>query len=323
MKDLITVIVNVYNGEKFINKCLDSVINQTYKNLEILIINDGSTDNTLSICKKYKDKRIKIITTENQGLSLSRNVGIDNAKGKYLYFVDVDDFIELDTIEYLYNLSKKYNTLISTCKSIDVYDYNFKIKKEIENVKILSSKEYLKEIVLYKNNFNSTWNKLYKKEIFNGLRFETRIVNDLALSYKMIIRAKKIVYSNQIKYYYLRHEDSITSRNKDDFKRNIDIYESSVQRYNYIKKYYSNFIENNLGVLITIMRRYLDSNGKMKDYLKEHGALKLYRKLFTFKIFKCDIDFNEKVKVTIFRISPKLYEIVIKIYLFMKNKIVR
>lgn len=80
MNDLITVIINVYNGEKFIDKCLQSVINQTYKNIEILIVNDGSTDNTLKICEGYSDERIRIITTENMGLSFSRNVGIENAK---------------------------------------------------------------------------------------------------------------------------------------------------------------------------------------------------------------------------------------------------
>ena len=83
MNNLISVIINVYNGENFIEKCLDSVINQTYKNLEILIINDGSTDNTLKICESYKDERIRIITTENLGLSKSRNIGIENSKGNY------------------------------------------------------------------------------------------------------------------------------------------------------------------------------------------------------------------------------------------------
>ena len=125
MKDLISVIINVYNGEKFIEKCLDSIVNQTYKNLEILIINDGSTDKTLKICKKNKDKRIKIINTKNMGLSLSRNVGIDNAKGEYLYFVDADDFIELDAIEYLYNLCKKYDVRIATCDPLTIYNYDF------------------------------------------------------------------------------------------------------------------------------------------------------------------------------------------------------
>ena len=104
---MISVIINVYNGERYIKKCLDSILNQTYKNLEILIVNDGSTDDTLKICKSYKDSRIRIINTKNKGLSLSRNVGLDNAKGEYLYFIDCDDYIEKDTLEYLYNLCIK------------------------------------------------------------------------------------------------------------------------------------------------------------------------------------------------------------------------
>ena len=138
MEELISVIINVYNGEKYIKKCLESIINQTYKNLEILIINDGSTDNTLSICQSYKDERIRIITQENIGLSKSRNVGIENAKGEYLYFIDADDFVELDVIEYLHNLCKKYNVLISTSNAINVYGYNFKIKECKEKVNVFS-----------------------------------------------------------------------------------------------------------------------------------------------------------------------------------------
>ena len=128
MNELITIVINVYNREKYIKKCLDSIVNQTYKNLEILIVDDGSTDNTVKICKSYKDKRIRIISGKNTGISLARNVGIDNAKGNYLYYVDSDDFIELDTIEYLYKLIKKYNVDISTCVSKHIHNYN--IKKE-------------------------------------------------------------------------------------------------------------------------------------------------------------------------------------------------
>ena len=150
MKDLISIIINVYNGEKYIDRCLDIVINQTYKNLEILIINDGSVDNTLKLCKKYKDKRIKIITTENQGLSLSRNVGLDNATGKYIYFLDVDDYIEKDTIEYLYKLSKKYKSKFVMSKSLDIRDYNFTYKNKPEKIKFISKEDMLSDIVLEK-----------------------------------------------------------------------------------------------------------------------------------------------------------------------------
>ena len=116
MKDLISVVVNVFNGEKYIKKCLDSIINQTYKNIEILIVNDGSTDKTLEVCKSIKDKRIRIIDQKNIGISLSRNVGMDNSKGDYIFFVDSDDFIEKDTIEYLYNLCKKEDVPFSICR---------------------------------------------------------------------------------------------------------------------------------------------------------------------------------------------------------------
>ena len=104
MNDLISIIINVYNGERYIKKCIDSVICQTYKNIEIIVINDGSVDHTLKILKSYQDKRIKIINQKNKGLSLSRNVGISHAKGKYYYFLDMDDYIEKDTISYLYSL---------------------------------------------------------------------------------------------------------------------------------------------------------------------------------------------------------------------------
>ena len=320
----ISVIINVYNKEKYIKKCLDSIVNQTYKALEILIINDGSTDNTLNIIKKYKDKRIRVINNKkNIGLSLSRNVGIDNAKGEYLYFVDADDFIEKDTIEYLYNLIKKYNVDISTCKCLDIYDYNYKLNQTEEKIQLLKAPDYLKKILLYDNHCVSTWNKLIKKELFNNIKFKKRIVNDLDHTHKLIIEAKQIVYSNQIKYFYFKNENAITSKNKEDFKRNIDIYESSIERYNYIKKYYPNLLENKLGVLITIEMIYLRSNGKIKKYLKEKNALKLYKKLFSFKIFKCDIPFNIKLRLLIFYISSLLYEVIIKTYLFLKRCIVR
>ena len=123
---LISVIINVYNAEKFVEKCLLSVLNQTYKNLEILIINDGSTDDSIKLCKKYKDKRIKIITTKNMGLAASRNVGIDNATGDYLYFVDADDYIKEDAIEHLYKISVENNADVSTSKCL-----HMKMKKKI------------------------------------------------------------------------------------------------------------------------------------------------------------------------------------------------
>ena len=316
--ELITVIINVYNGEKFINKCIDSVINQTYKNLEIIIVNDGSTDKTLSIIKKYKDKRIKIITTKNQGLSLSRNTGIDNAKGEYLYFVDADDFIEPDTIEYLYNLSKKYNSSLTTCKSLTIFDYDYEIKNDIEKVVVLDSKNYLKMILMNEENAATFWNKLIKKDIFNNLRFQDKIINDLRITYKLAIKSSRIVYSNQIKYLYLKHKDAITVNKKGErIERIEDHYNAVIERYENIKKVYPNLIENEIGLLRGMLQLYALNNNEILAFLKEKKVEKLFKDKFSIKMLITKIRFKEKVKLIIFRISPKLF---IKVSKFYRNK---
>ena len=306
-EELISVIINVYNGEKYIEKCLNSIINQTYKNLEILIVNDGSTDNTLKICESYEDERIRIITTKNLGLSMSRNVGIENAKGDYFYFIDVDDLVEKDVIEYLYNLCIKYNSKMATCKSIVIYDYNFIVKNEKEKICVKSNEEMLKSNLLSTiTNANTIWNRLLRRELFNNLRFENRIINDLALTYKLIILCEKIVYSNQIKYYYLRHKDGITQKKRQDINRIIDTYEVSMDKYNNIKKIYPNFIENEICLLRNIVRvYYYCKNRQACKILEKQGALKIFKEKFSLKMLKFNISKKEKVKLLLFAISPK------------------
>lgn len=315
---MISVIVNVYNGEKYITKCIDSIINQTYKDLEIIIVNDGSTDNTLDICKKYKDNRIKIITTKNMGLSLSRNIGIDNSKGEYIYFLDADDYIDPDTLEYLYKLSKKHKSKITTCDCIDIYDYNNNIKNKQEKIEILNSKEYLKKVLLLIGRNGTIWNKLIKRELLNNIRFEDRIVNDVVVVYKLILEAKKITYSNQIKYYYLRHEDSIMGKNKPD--RAIDLYKASLERYEYIKKIYPNYIENEICLCLMIITLRMHNDKKVIEYLENDKSFELYKKLFSLKMLKCKFKKNDKIKLILFRINPKLEKAIIKTYIKLKRK---
>ncbi|MBR1413910.1 MAG: glycosyltransferase family 2 protein [Bacilli bacterium] len=317
---MVSVIINVYNGEKYIKKCLDSVVNQTYKDLEIIIVNDGSTDKTLSICKGYKDKRIKIINQENMGLALSRNVGIDNANGDYLYFIDADDFIELDTIEYLYNLSKEYNSDFVTCKSKDIFNYEFEVTNEEEQINIITAKDMLKKVFLVEDNAVATWNKLVKKELYDDIRFENKKVNDIAITHKVIMKTDNIIYSNQIKYYYLKNDAGICRKQREDVQRNIDMYEAALERYNYINNVYPNFIENNIGILELTTRLYLRNNKKVIDVLNRKNIITIYNKLFSLKILKCKMRRNLKIRLIIFRISPKLYKFIINMYLKVKGK---
>jgi len=317
--DLITIIINVFNGEKYIKKCLDSIINQTYKNLEILIINDGSTDNTLKKCEKYKDKRIRIITTKNQGLSLSRNIGIDNSKGKYLYFIDADDYIELDTIEYLYNLIKKYNAKITTCKNIDTNNYDKTIKNKKEKIEVLNKKEMLKKVLITTNREVAIWNKLIKKELFENLRFEDRPINDIAFTYKLTLKTNKIINSNQIKYMHVNNCESISNKRLNDETREIDRYKACIERYEYIRKKYPELIENDIVLIQIISRLYSKNNQRIKEYLIENDALKKYKKIFSLKkIKKCKLKKMTKIKLILFRISPTLHNIIVKKCLNLK-----
>lgn len=304
---MISVIVNVYNGEKYIKKCLKSIINQTYKDLEILIVNDGSTDKTLSICKSIKDKRIKIITTKNLGLSKSRNVGIDNSKGDYLFFVDADDIIEKDTIEYLYNIIKKNKTPIATCETQDIYDYDNYTKKIIdkEKIEIVGDREFLKKIFLLIGRNGTIWNKLIKRDLFDDIRFEDRIINDVVVVYKLILKAKKVTCSNLIKYYYYRHSDSIIGKNKPE--RSIDYYKAALERHNYIEKIYPDLIENDISMLWSIVTLYGHNNKEVNEFLDKEKAKEVFKKMFTLKAFTSKLKRGDKIKILLFRINPKLY----------------
>ena len=318
-KELISIIINVYNGEKYINKCLDSIINQTYKNLEIIVVNDGSSDNTLNILNSYHDQRIKIITTKNLGLSLSRNVGIDNASGSYLYFVDVDDFIKPDTITYLYNLIKKYHKQIAMATYMNIYNYDYPEQEQAEQIKIINSFDAIKAALYSRGKFGSIWNKLFAKDLFKTIRFEDRIVNDFVVIYKLYIEASEVVYSNQIKYYYLNRPDSISGKRNP--KRTLDMYQAALERYEYLNNVFSSFPENDLGLLLLIYNIYYKDYKKVKKEYKKLNMRKVFIKHFSYKmVLKSDLDYDDKIKLMLYRISPIFARLVANIYLLFKKR---
>ena len=221
MNEKITVIVPVYNVEHYLDKCLDSLINQTYKNLEIIVINDGSTDNSGIICQEYaqKDNRIIYIEKENGGLSDARNVGLDKMTGSYVTFVDSDDWVELDYVEVLYNKIIEYEVDISVG---NYYSYNEDEKlfyfhmsadsyyeKVYDNVSIFENLYESKEM----KNFAliSACGKLYKAKLFDYLRFDKgKLGEDGYFNQKIYLLVGKIVYINQGLYAYRQRNGSIT-----------------------------------------------------------------------------------------------------------------
>ena len=219
MEDLISVIIPVYNVEKYIKRCLDSVIKQTYSKLEIILVDDGSTDNSGEICDEYakKDERVIVIHKTNGGLSDARNKGIEKAKGKYIGFVDSDDWISENMYEALYNNAVKYGADISCCDFIRTRDDNEKIdRKKFDNkINIYNLDEYMK--IFFKIGTQQcvyyAWNKLYKREIIqNDLYPKGLTSEDVQGTFKTLIRSNKIVSVNYPYYYYFINDNSITGK---------------------------------------------------------------------------------------------------------------
>ena len=210
----VTVIIPVYNQLKYLERCIESALSQTYKNIEILLIDDGSNDGSEKMCDQYAklDKRIKVIHKENGGLSSARNVGMDCATGEYITFLDSDDYLAINAIQDMINLCLKYNAEISIMKMEYIAEnINEEIQQPIkEHIKVLSVESAI-ESSLYQNLFSCCApGKMYCKSVLAGITFPLmRLSEDLAVCHLIFSNAKKIVFSNNIAYYYRQQPKSI------------------------------------------------------------------------------------------------------------------
>ncbi len=213
MKDKISVIVPVYNVEKFLDRCVTSIINQSYKNLEIILVDDGSTDSSKELCNKWglKDKRIKVFHKKNGGLSDARNYGFEKSSGKYITFVDSDDYLPQNAIEVLYNSLSNTNSDISCGDFKLVYNADYEAKSETSSAcKVYDSVEALKEMMYMHLSSNSACCKLYKSLLFDNIKYPYgKLYEDLGTTYKLFFNAKRIVDSKCIVYYYYQNKNGI------------------------------------------------------------------------------------------------------------------
>lgn len=215
-KVLVSIIVPVYNVKRYVSKCLDSLVNQTYANVEIILVDDGSTDGSGEICDEYEKKyaNILVIHQKNKGLSGARNTGIAVAKGEYVTFVDSDDFVTLDFIEYLFGMIKSYKADMSICSS-----YKFFVGSERKNekekdakIKIFNAQNALENMLYRKDITAYACGKMYSLRLFETIRFpEGQLFEDLNTIYKVIARCDRICWSSAEKYYYLQRENSIVN----------------------------------------------------------------------------------------------------------------
>ena len=266
---MISIIIPVYNVKPYLRKCLDSVINQTYRELEILIVDDGSTDGSGEICDEYKkDERVIVFHTENRGLSCARNVGLDNAKGEWIGFVDSDDWIEPDMYEALLKKAEESGADVVECGFFMEY-----ISQTIErsaNLETVCGTEAIEALIKQKIS-NTVWNKLWKSQVFADIRFPAgRDFEDISTVYKLF-RDARVVGINGAYYHWRKRASSISNyRGK---KNAEDRWRAYKQRYDDLKDCVSGeskaMLLKNCAYAISVMWAWNLKNNCSSAILKE------------------------------------------------------
>lgn len=257
---LISIIVPIYNIEDYLSKCLESIINQSYKETEIILIDDGSTDNSYLICKKYKlkDKRIKIVHKKHGGLSSARNLGLEMATGELISFVDGDDYLELDFYEKLKKNMDQYNSDISICNYY--VDDNDKIRStNINNANLFTFENEMKFLFI---NTSVAWNKLYKKKIFDSIRYpEGKFYEDIFIICHLLDKSNRISYEPLPLYHYVQRNNSIVHTFSINHFDKVDAINNNIL-FLYNKKCYDLALEEKNRMCYTIITNLI----KMKLY---------------------------------------------------------
>lgn len=216
MASLLSVIVPVYNVAEFLPRCIESIVNQTYKNLEILLIDDGSSDNSAQICNNYAehDSRIKVIHKKNGGQGSARNVGLSLCRGEYITFVDSDDWLAEDIYEHSMNLINENNVDIASFNCIETKDETVRFEESENQLQIVKKENILKDY-LYRGQTDrapfTVWRKIYRKDILEDIQFdENRINEDITFNFKALAKAEKLIHTSKIGYYYFQGNKSTT-----------------------------------------------------------------------------------------------------------------
>lgn len=240
---LISVIVPVYNVEKYLNKCIKSILNQTYSNLEIILVDDGSTDSSNKICQDWAkiDKRIILIKQKNQGAGKARNTALDIATGDFIAFVDSDDYINEFMFEEMLNLVNDDIDIVE-CDYVNVKNnYNFLKSDSNCSQKTYTNLEAMKEHILESNFKQVIWNKVYRKSTIGDVRFpENSKIDDEFFTYKVIGNANKLVHINKILYAYRQNPNSIM--HTIDIASQYQALNAKIQRHEYIVKRFPELI---------------------------------------------------------------------------------
>lgn len=309
-KPLVTVIVPVYKVEKHIHRCLDSIVQQTYGNLEIILIDDGSPDESGRICDEYaaKDPRITVIHQQNGGISDARNKGLDKARGEYIGFVDSDDWIHLEMYQKLVEIGLEHHA------DIAIGGHNYVTKSRIfppyqmHGIQIYHTREAMIELLRDETFSNFMWNKIYKRDLFEGIRFpKGQVMEDMAVAYRLFLKAEKVVLHDRPLYYYVvDNPESISANHTLDFL--YDHIHFCAVRLEHLKADYPEIISRQVFLIVKLARMFYAKYDRKRDveYQKKNmsirSVLKSYRKEI---LFHKDIEKGPKLKILLASVDDR------------------
>lgn len=273
----ISVIVPVYKVESYIYRCVESILEQTFVDFELLLIDDGSPDNCGKICDEFaeRDKRVKSFHKMNGGLSDARNYGFQHAEGEYVIFIDSDDYIEKDMLEYLYNNINRYQADMATCGAYDVFENKVERKQEVEEF-VCSGEEAFGYILKGIYVRGEIWNKLIKSSLIRTLQFpKGKLYEDIFFTANMMKGIKCVCIGTKPKYYYVHRSDSITGQ---PYRPQLqDIIEAYEMNYEIVEESFPNLLE--IAECLKIWSRFIVLDKiLLEDNYKQYQEYKLFRK---------------------------------------------
>ncbi|MBC7764904.1 MAG: glycosyltransferase [Hyphomonadaceae bacterium] len=315
---LISIIVAVYNVEKYIDKCLESILAQTFADFELILVDDGSTDRSGNICDSFalEDGRINVIHKENGGLSAARNAGLDIAKGDFIGFIDGDDYIHSEMYRLLYNEITTRNGSIALCEVIRVDNSECDIFSVIDNqqyhVEELSNMDVLERMHDIRGwLYVVACNKLYRKNIFDNLRYPlNRLHEDEFLAHRILFNTSKVVSINVPMYFYLQRDGSIM--NVFSIKR-LDALHAYSERITFFEE--QGLFDLREKVILMMMLEFIhlyfsvaESEPNHKKSLKQYWHM--YNKFLVYLLCRNSISVKQKLMFLLFFASPKAYKMV-------------
>lgn len=320
---MISVIVPVYNVDKYLERCVESIQNQSYKNIEILLIDDGSKDNSGDICDKLasKDSRIIVIHKENGGLSSARNTGLDIAKGQWISFVDSDDYIHRDMLNNLHNCATCNGVAMAICGFTMVDEDGKYLKLYIPTQQVLEGIELQRYFFEEGKGKEYVWNKLYNVDIFKDIRFPIgKLYEDIFILPEVLLRSKKGAFISWEGYYYTQRNSGIS---KDlNISRQMDGLEAKQSKLAFMEKYYPILIPKAKEEIIESCCWLLYKTYEVKGYDFKENKLKILNAFHREKIGLKRNGINIKIAIFLIDKSPWLFHKIYKIVVEEKRKFI-